>query len=150
MSDSIQPRTDLSKSGKQCREVVDMLGETCRYCNQRFCFPHGAFRDPRSLPGIDGCLQQSVSQTSDGSFSAVWTATIASKDAFFCIFRDLQSPLRAIKTCTHFFFARKKRTFGEGRPSQAGWVQVGPWKAGGGYQRLTLGERWGNLGVTLG
>ena len=28
--------------------------------------------------------------TSDGSFSAVWTATIASKDAFFCIFRDLQ------------------------------------------------------------
>ena len=29
-------------------------------------------------------------QTSDSSFSVVWTATIASKDAFFCIFRDLQ------------------------------------------------------------
>ena len=29
-------------------------------------------------------------QTLEGSFSAVWTATIASKDAFFCIFRDLQ------------------------------------------------------------
>ena len=28
--------------------------------------------------------------TSDGSFSAVSTATIASKDAFFSIFRDLQ------------------------------------------------------------
>ena len=51
----------------------------------------------------------------------------------------------------HALFLRpKKRTFGEGRPSQAGWVQVGPWKAGGGYQRLTLGEPWGNLGVTLG
>ena len=51
----------------------------------------------------------------------------------------------------HTLFLRpKKRTFGEGRPSQAGWVQVGPWKAGGGYQRLTLGERWGNVGVTLG
>ena len=51
----------------------------------------------------------------------------------------------------HTLFLRpKKRTFGEGRPSQAGWVQVGPWKAGGGYQRLTLGEPWGNLGVTLG
>ena len=51
----------------------------------------------------------------------------------------------------HALFLRpKKRTFGEGRPSQAGWVQVGPWKAGGGYQRLTLGERWGNVGVTLG
>ena len=32
----------------------------------------------------------SSGQTSDGSFSAVSTATIASKDAFFCIFRDLQ------------------------------------------------------------
>ena len=29
-------------------------------------------------------------QISDGSFSAVPTATIASKDAFFCIFRNLQ------------------------------------------------------------
>ena len=44
----------------------------------------------------------------------------------------------------------KKRTFGEGRPSQAGWVQVGPWKAGGGYQRLTYGERSGNVRVTFG
>ena len=26
----------------------------------------------------------------DGSFSAVWTATIASKDAFFSIFQNLQ------------------------------------------------------------
>ena len=51
----------------------------------------------------------------------------------------------------HTLFLRpKKRTFGEGRPSQAGWVQVGPWKAGGGYQRLTYGEPWGNVGVTLG
>ena len=51
----------------------------------------------------------------------------------------------------HALFLRpKKRTFGEGRPSQAGWVQVGPWKAGGGYQRLTYGERSGNVGVTLG
>ena len=51
----------------------------------------------------------------------------------------------------HTLFLRpKKRTFGEGRPSQAGWVQVGPWKAGGGYQRLTSGEPWGNLRVTLG
>ena len=29
-------------------------------------------------------------QTLHGSFSAVWTATIASKDGFYCIFRDLQ------------------------------------------------------------
>ena len=51
----------------------------------------------------------------------------------------------------HTLFLRpKKRTFGEGRPSQAGWVQVGPWKAGGGYQRLTYGESWGNVGVTYG
>ena len=51
----------------------------------------------------------------------------------------------------HTVFLRpKKRTSGEGRPSQAGWVQVGPWKAGGGYQRLTYGEPWGNVGVTLG
>ena len=51
----------------------------------------------------------------------------------------------------HTLFLRpKKRTFGEGRPSQAGWVQVGPWKAGGGYQRLTYGEPWGNLRVTFG
>ena len=31
-----------------------------------------------------------ASPTLDGSFSAVWTATIASKDAFCSIFRDLQ------------------------------------------------------------
>ena len=31
-----------------------------------------------------------ASPTLDGSFSAVWTATIASKDAFFCIFHNLQ------------------------------------------------------------
>ena len=35
-------------------------------------------------------LPKKTRQTSDGSFSAVSTATIASKDAFFCIFRDLQ------------------------------------------------------------
>ena len=40
---------------------------------------------PRRAP-----RRQSGCQTSDGSFSAVSTATIASKDAFFCIFRDLQ------------------------------------------------------------
>ena len=49
-----------------------------------------------------------------GSFSAVWTATIARKDAFCSIFRDLQSPLRAKKTCTHFFFARKKEHLARG------------------------------------
>ena len=37
-----------------------------------------------------GWLECWYHQTSDGSFSAVSTATIASKDAFFCIFRDLQ------------------------------------------------------------
>ena len=41
-----------------------------------------------STPGggerLAGC------QTLDGSFSAVWTATIARKDAFCSIFRDLQ------------------------------------------------------------
>ena len=37
------------------------------------------------LPSLAGC------QTSDGSFSAVSTATIASKDAFCSIFRDLHS-----------------------------------------------------------
>ena len=62
----------------------------------------------------------------------------------------LQSPLRAKKNVHTLFLRPKKRTFGEGRPSQAGWVQVGPWKAGGGYQRLTLGERSGNVGVTFG
>ena len=63
----------------------------------------------------------------------------------------LQSPLSGEKKSARTFSSpEKKRTFGEGRPSQAGWVQVGPWKAGGGYQRLTYGERWGNLGVTLG
>ena len=35
-------------------------------------------------------LPKKTRQTSDGSFSAVSTATIASKDAFFSIFRDLQ------------------------------------------------------------
>ena len=47
-------------------------------------------------------LDRAACQASDGSFSAVWTATIASKDAFFCIFRDLQdlhsfAPLRSKK-----------------------------------------------------
>ena len=36
----------------------------------------------------EGCPY--YAQTLDDSFSAVWTATIASKDAFFSIFRDLQ------------------------------------------------------------
>ena len=62
----------------------------------------------------------------------------------------LQSPLSGEKKLASTVLLPKKRTFGEGRPSQAGWVQVGPLKAGGGYQRLTYGERWGNLGVTLG
>ena len=84
------------------------------------------------------------------SFSAVWTATIVRLASFCSIFRDLQSPLRAKKNVHTLFLRPKKRTFGEGRPSQAGWVQVGPWKAGGGYQRLTYGEPWGNLRVTLG
>ena len=68
-------------------------------------------------------LPKKTRQTSDGSFSAVSTATIASKDAFFCIFRDLQdlhpfAPLRsqnlqifsffrAKKKCVHVFFARR-------------------------------------------
>ena len=63
--------------------------------------------------------------------------------------RSTVAPTGEKNVCT-LFLRPKKRTFGEGRPSQAGWVQVGPWKAGGGYQRLTLGERSGNLGVTLG
>ena len=33
------------------------------------------------------------------------------------------------KKRAHTFSSPEKRTFGEGRPSQAGWVQVGPWKA---------------------
>ena len=45
-----------------------------------------------------------TSPTSDGSFSAVWTATIASKDAFCSIFRDLQdlhpfAPFSSRKVC---------------------------------------------------
>ena len=37
-----------------------------------------------------GIILLTASPTSDGSFSAVWTATIASKDAFFSIFQNLQ------------------------------------------------------------
>ena len=45
-------------------------------------------------------LPLAATATFGGSFSAVWTATIASKDAFFSIFRDLQdlhsfAPLRS-------------------------------------------------------
>ena len=67
-------------------------------------------------------------QTLDRSFSAVWTATIASKDAFFCIFRDLQDLIRFASFCNapiskfaaflrvfarKFPRARKKKTFPE-------------------------------------
>ena len=39
--------------------------------------------------GVPPAVHIAVHQTSDGSFSAVWTATIASKDAFrFFVFRD--------------------------------------------------------------
>ena len=58
-------------------------------------------------------------QTSDGSFSAVSTATIASKDAFFCIFRDLQdlhsfAPLQSqFLQIFRNFFREKFRIFSE-------------------------------------
>ena len=51
-------------------------------------------------------------QTLEGSFSAVWTATIARKDALFRIFRDLQSRLSGEKKVHALFFSRKKNTFG--------------------------------------
>ena len=51
---------------------------------------------------IQGDGMSSYHQTLDGSFSAVWTATIARVGAFFSIFRDLQdlcafAPLRPQK-----------------------------------------------------
>ena len=45
---------------------------------------HGCLFDPRGGQRLAGC------QTLEGSFSAVWTATIARKDAFCRDFRDLQ------------------------------------------------------------
>ena len=48
----------------------------------------GLHTGPRRL--ICCCRAAAARQTLDASFSAVWTATIARKDAFFCIFRDLQ------------------------------------------------------------
>ena len=41
---------------------------------------HGCLFDPRGGQRLAGC------QTLEGSFSAVWTAAIARKDAFFTIF----------------------------------------------------------------
>ena len=46
---------------------------------------HGCLFDPRGGgQGLAGCL------TLAGSFSAVWTATIATKDAFYSMFQILQ------------------------------------------------------------
>ena len=45
---------------------------------------HGCLFDPRGGQRLAGC------QTLEGSFSAVWTATIARKDAFCRDFQDLQ------------------------------------------------------------
>ena len=69
--------------GNFCTEVLESIyiitaGDGERPHRVRTCIQHGQH------------LRRGARQTLDGSFSAVWTATIASKDAFFCIFRALQ------------------------------------------------------------
>ena len=72
----------------------------------------GLSRAVYSTPGGGGWLAGSrqAPQTLEGSFSAVWTATIARLGSFFSIFRDLQyvhtfAPLRFRK------FSKKKPNF---------------------------------------
>ena len=53
-------------------------------------------------------------QTLEGSFSAVWTATIATKYSFFHIFRDLQDyqngfPIFAIFQCLCTVFSKFRK-----------------------------------------
>ena len=83
-------------------------------------------------------------------FSSVSTATIASKDAFCSIFRDLQSPLSGEKKCKHFSSPEKKIHLAE----SCGWgalaANVGPPGRPGGYQSLTLGQPSVNVRSTLG
>ena len=62
----------------------------------------------RAREGVGGRGWLAV-QTLQGSLSAVWTATIARKDAFFSIFRDLQdlhtfAPLQSQKFSKIYYF----------------------------------------------
>ena len=66
------------------RMTFPPLGNSCRRA-ARFSSALSSPRWPWGLP-----RRSCPSQTSDGSFSAVWTATIASKDAFCSIFHNLQ------------------------------------------------------------
>ena len=68
---------------------------------------HGCLFDPREGQRLAGC------QILRGSFSPVWTATIARKDAFCRDSRDLQSRLSGEKKCTHFSSPEKKEHLAE-------------------------------------
>ena len=63
---------------------------------------HGAADEASALAQVRNVYIRNVNQTLKGSFSAVWTATIARVGSFFSIFRDLQdyhsfAPLRPQK-----------------------------------------------------
>ena len=73
-------RTEVRNLGKQTAQNTAL--ESFRYLNLRYKQLERNLR-----PGGIGCWYQ---QTSNGSFSAVWTAAIARKYAFCCIFQNLQ------------------------------------------------------------
>ena len=81
-----------------------------------------------------------------GSFSAVWTTTIARAGSVFSIFRDLQSPLSGEKKVQALFFSRKKNTFGGElrlrRPSRQRRASRAPLGLPTLDVRSTLGQRW--------
>ena len=61
-------------------------------CEEEFVFLYlqYVFGFPFSLKIVRHRRRRRRRQTLEGSFSAVWTATIARKDSHFSIFRDLQ------------------------------------------------------------
>ena len=76
------------------KDVADLCHRTLSACE------HGCLFDPRGGQRLAGC------QTLRGSFSAVWTATIARKDAFFSIFQNLHNyAAESVEFCKPSAFA---------------------------------------------
>ena len=109
-SASIQPRTSLSKF-EENEYIIQSTPQAPR--GARRLFRGRPARGARPSRGPAAPRRQTP--TLDGSFSAVWTSTIASKDAFFCIFHNLKDlhPFAPIKKFVDFFwnFAKFQQNF---------------------------------------